>query len=1156
MKPKASLRHLLAACATMAMTANSAHAQTYYYWDTNGTTAGLGDTAGTWGTSAFSGLINAPNGRGLVGGTLATANVATTSGHWMNFGTINLSLGRTASTIGIAGPGVTINRIMFGFGQTNAVTLSGGGGSITLAGTAPSIYANSAAGATIGAVLAGSAGMTMAGPSTLNLTGANIYTGTTNIVGGGTLNVGNGVTGNLNNTTPSALTFNLGGGVFNVAQATGSAQSMGALTFTGGDGTVRSTAASGVATQTLTFASLAARAAGATGNLVLATNTTAADNKIVLTGAPTGFLDKGIFFGGSSYAANDASGFVRGLIYGTDADTAATDTITASNHVQLTSSPAARAGDTLLSLNLSGSGVNYTMDSGSLTVPAILKSGGGAESTISGGAGLTTASNAELVIRSDTSSDLLTISSAVTGFSGGLTKTGAGTLTLSGENTYTGSTRINGGILALSGGTAIADTGAVILANAPGTTLKLNANETIGNLTGGGFSGGVVDVQGNTLTFGDSGNQTFGGTFTGTAIGAITKQGSGILSLSNVNTFAGSINLNAGTLDFNLGNSGTTSAQSISSGGAINMADGTTIRMMPRNLTDLGQQNGNNEPQLTAPNAWTIGNAINITSGTATFRFAQNGNRWNFTGGVTGATSGSQTLRIIQGSSMPGAINTGGGDSQAILFSGVIQDGVGGTLGVSADFTNSSSVNQTAFISLSGQNTFTGPITVSNTRGLNNGAFFVIGGDRINNTTGITPGSGYLGGGNYTNTISLATGTILNYASSANQILGGAISGTGAILKEGAGTLTLSGDNTMSFVLPGAGAPALTTGVAIRAGTLSVGSLNSVVGGTTTSNLGAPTTVAAGTIAIGAAGVAGTLSYTGTGEITDRVINLAGTTGGAVIDQSGASGVLRFTSALTATGAGLKTLTLQGSNDGTGEIAGAIVNNSGTNRTSVSKQGTGTWVLSGTNTYTGTTTVGGGKLLINGNSSTANGNVSVTAGTLGGTGITGGAVSVAGAATLAPGASIESFTTGAVTMADTSIFVYEVADNTSTGADLLAVGGALSLTNVTLSLDPATLAALGGGGWALGNKLTLISYVDAGAGLTAGFASYNDNTAYSFGANQWFFDYNDTTSGGNFAADATAASQNYFVTMTVIPEPSTALLGGLGLFALLRRRRG
>src|SRR4029077_17125013 len=92
-----------------------------------------------------------------------------------------------------------------------------------------------------------------------------------------------------------------------------------------------------------------------------------------------------------------------------------------------------------------------------------------------------------------------------------------------------------------------------------------------------------------------------------------------------------------------------------------------------------------------------------------------------------------------------------------------------------------------------------------------------------------------------------------------------------------------------------------------------------------------------------------------------KIINLNGSTGGATIDQSG-TGLVKFTGTKTATGSRVKTLTLQGSTAGTGEISGAIVNSA--SATSLLKLGTGTWTLSGStaNTYTGPTTVGDGRL--------------------------------------------------------------------------------------------------------------------------------------------------------------------------------------------------
>ena len=325
MKPKPSLQYFLALSGSALFIATQAHAANYY-WDTDGTTAGLGDTAGTWGTTAAWGSMNAGSSRIIITGTQATANTTIAVGDTVYFGTLNLALGSTASTIGIVGTNVQANRIVFGAGQgSQGVTLSGGGGAITLSNASANIVANNTGTNTIGAVLNGTTGLIKGGSGTVLLTGTNGFTGGVTVTDGGTLQVGDGSTGSL---TSQDLTFRAGGGIFNVRAAdAGSTQAMGTLTFantgaTAGEGTVQSTyGSSGNAEFSIT--SLAARQGGATGNFVVSGGANGSTNKIVLTGAATGFLDTGLYFGGSSFAAYDAGGFVRGLIYGTDTDAAA-----------------------------------------------------------------------------------------------------------------------------------------------------------------------------------------------------------------------------------------------------------------------------------------------------------------------------------------------------------------------------------------------------------------------------------------------------------------------------------------------------------------------------------------------------------------------------------------------------------------------------------------------------------------------------------------------------------------------------------------------------------------------------------------------------------------------------------------------------------------
>jgi autotransporter-associated beta strand protein len=191
----------------------------------------------------------------------------------------------------------------------------------------------------------------------------------------------------------------------------------------------------------------------------------------------------------------------------------------------------------------------------------------------------------------------------------------------------------------------------------------------------------------------------------------------------------------------------------------------------------------------------------------------------------------------------------------------------------------------------------------------------------------------------------------------ANEFQNTMVNPSGAVLtvtKLDAGTWTLSGANTY------------TGQTQINNGTLNV----ATIADSGSSNLGLGTS-----IRLGNTSTNGTLNYTGAGSTTSRTVQIgnntgtpaAGDTGGATI-QSNGSGALVFTATnfnttgLTGSLATSRTLTLGGANTGANEIRGVIANGLSTMVTNLAKEGNGTWMLSGANSYTGTTTINAGTL--------------------------------------------------------------------------------------------------------------------------------------------------------------------------------------------------
>lgn len=360
---------------------------------------------------------------------------------------------------------------------------------------------------------------------------------------------------------------------------------------------------------------------------------------------------------------------------------------------------------------------------------------------------------------------------------------------------------------------------------------------------------------------------------------------------------------------------------------------------------------------------------MNVSSNVTTLSGELNGN-----GGI--AKSGAGTL-ILTGAN----INTG----NTAVNVGVLNIRHANALGI-----GDTTVANAAALELEGGIVVSGARVTLTGSGITNGALRnVSGNNEWAGDISALPSSGITRVGSDAGTLRLSGEINLSTNSTSDQfviqgsgatVVAGSISGPSRVTRSnsGSGVVSLIGDNTY------------TGQTLLNGGVTEVESISSLVGdpgdedvALNSSGFGAPETVANGTITMGNSSTTATLRFIGPTLKTDRVIALAGSTGGATIEQNG-SGTLTLLSAFTATGAGTKTLTFSGTGDGV--AAGAIVNNSSTNKTNVAKSGTGTWTLGGTHTYTGTTTVNAGTLLMTG-SIPAGGNVTVASGaTFGGSG--------------------------------------------------------------------------------------------------------------------------------------------------------------------------
>ncbi len=369
-----------------------------------------------------------------------------------------------------------------------------------------------------------------------------------------------------------------------------------------------------------------------------------------------------------------------------------------------------------------------------------------------------------------------------------------------------------------------------------------------------------------------------------------------------------------------------------------------------------------------------------------------------------------------------------------------------------------------------------------------------------------------LQGAGYTITNNAASG---NGAGSGTLKIGGQISGGSAV----ATTLTLRGSNTNANLVSGNIVNGSATALAVTktdAGTWILSGNNTYTG---------KTSVSSGTLQFAkrvSLYGANTLSWTSDNFVVASGATAAFNVGGTSEFTSGDLDALKALSSLRAGSTlGLDTTNASG---GTFTYSSSI-----TNSINLLKLGSNTLVLSGANTYTGSTTIRAGTLLVanTSGSGTGTGGVTVNAGaTLGGTGTLSGATTVDGTLNAGTSSSTGQLHFNAnLTLDSTAVSIFDI---TSTGFDSIAVGAALTYGG-TLQLNFGSYIPT------LNSQFDLYDFV----------SESGDFTSISFSNSQIKGTFDEATG---------------ILTITSVPEPGSMALafGGLGLLGakLFWRRRG
>jgi autotransporter-associated beta strand protein len=660
--------------------------------------------------------------------------------------------------------------------------------------------------------------------------------------------------------------------------------------------------------------------------------------------------------------------------------------------------------------------------------------------------------------------------------------TGVGSINF---NTFTGTYTLGtaGNLLTINGG--INKTSAAAAVSLTASPIALGAPQTWTNNSSGAFNITVpVDNGGNLLTFDGNGTTNFGTASTSVISGAggITYNGTGRLFLgagqTPPHTYSGTTTLNGGVTMVSNNNYGP--GNLTLNGGVIesywttnftrSLGSGASQVQLIGGASGFGNNNGGNSVILgnnaSTEVVWGADNESGNTNAKGFFNPATFVLNTQFTQN-TGITFSNPI--DLNGTTRTVAAGAGTGGGATATISGVIHNSRGTEAGLTKSgpgllvLTAANSYNGGTTINQGNLrfNSITAMPSVGNVT-VNTGATLTLETGAAGDWTSSTSGVGTLGGvfsglgGAGTSTVSFVGDAILGLEMTASLTYAGNIPNLGtnlSITKTGGSSLTLTGNNSY------------TGRTRVNVGTLSFNTIANVGAGS--SALGAPADATNGTINIGSGGTAATITYTGSGHSTNRVINLSGSTGGATIDSSG-TGPLTLTSALTAA-AGAKALTLTGSYTGANSLATTALA-SLTDTLTITKSGAGTWRINGFSSPKNAWTVSAGTLLAAGNITTGDQNFTVSGGALAGVGPiilqSSKSLIVQAAGSLSPGNS------GVGTMAVTGILNisamvggsgklnYEMA--APAASDRIAVTGTAQIGSGQLGLNDFVFTDLGG----------------------------------------------------------------------------------------------